>query len=293
MRMKFDSSHFVCSSANLKSRHFSETSPQSSTHNNGMRIKEDNNIFLMRFIAFCSQFYEFEEAPLLRNVQSSAHNNGVCIKEDRYLRFCEFEESLRNVPSVFATSVVRLVEENRVLKNRENGPDPPLVFKGLLSLTVVGSLIYYPQEVHALTLGIPCLPRHMVTSHGALQNRRLNNLEATMCFGRRGISCELFGLTGYTRLRRLRRRKRARLQRQRQMKNMLLNPIRSSEVECRRLKINVDDMPPRRYFKCGDTNCWFNDFPNVSVFFSGLKCDCGKPLDKKVYVRGVMVLFRS
>ncbi|GER51780.1 hypothetical protein STAS_29194 [Striga asiatica] len=130
--------------------------------------------------------------------------------------------------------------------------------------------IYYPHKVHALALGIPCLPKHMVTAHGALQNCRLNNLEATMCFGRRGISCEVLGLPGYTRLRRLRRRKRARLQRQRQMKNMLLNPIRSSEVECRRLKFNVDDTPPTMYFKCGDTNCWFDDFPNVIVYFSGL-----------------------
>ncbi|CAA0808585.1 Protein of unknown function (DUF674 [Striga hermonthica] len=66
-------------------------------------------------------------------------------------------------------------------------------------------------------------------------------------------------------------------------KNLLLNPIRSSEVECRRLKINVDDTPPTRYFICGDTNC----FPTVSMYFSGLKCDCGKPLDKNIYVRGV------
>ncbi|CAA0810566.1 Unknown protein, partial [Striga hermonthica] len=43
MRMKCDSSHFVRSSANLKSRLFSETSPQSSAHNNGAHIKEDRN----------------------------------------------------------------------------------------------------------------------------------------------------------------------------------------------------------------------------------------------------------
>ncbi|CAA0808591.1 Unknown protein [Striga hermonthica] len=67
-------------------------------------------------------------------------------------------------------------------------------------------------------------------------------------------------------------------------KNLLLNPIRSSEVECRRLKINVDDTPPTRYFKCGDTNCQFS---TLSMYFSGLKCSCQKPLDKKVYLRGL------
>ncbi|CAA0808583.1 Unknown protein [Striga hermonthica] len=66
-------------------------------------------------------------------------------------------------------------------------------------------------------------------------------------------------------------------------KNLLLNPIRSSEVECRLLKINIDDMPPTTYFKCGGKNCWFSKFPNVIMYFSGLKCDCGKPLDKKIY----------
>ncbi|CAA0808587.1 Unknown protein [Striga hermonthica] len=71
-------------------------------------------------------------------------------------------------------------------------------------------------------------------------------------------------------------------------KNLLLNPIRSSEDEFRRLKINVDDTPPTRYFRCGGggTMC-FSIFPNVSMYFSGLKCNCGRPLDKKIYVRGV------
>ncbi|GER43111.1 hypothetical protein STAS_19942 [Striga asiatica] len=70
-------------------------------------------------------------------------------------------------------------------------------------------------------------------------------------------------------------------------KNLLLYPIRSSEVECRRLKINVDDTPPTRYFRCGGMICRFRESPNVSMYFRGLKCDCGQPLDEKIYVRGV------
>ncbi|CAA0808595.1 Unknown protein [Striga hermonthica] len=70
-------------------------------------------------------------------------------------------------------------------------------------------------------------------------------------------------------------------------KNMLLNPIRATEVECRRLKINVDDTPPTRYFKCGDVNCSSSETLNVSMHFSGLKCDCGHLLDQKIDMIGL------
>ncbi|GER53235.1 hypothetical protein STAS_30746 [Striga asiatica] len=72
-------------------------------------------------------------------------------------------------------------------------------------------------------------------------------------------------------------------------KNLLLNPISSSQAlpECRRLKIKVDETKRTKYFKCGDVNCSFSKFSNVGLYFSGLKCDCGKPLDKAIYRRGV------
>ncbi|CAA0816070.1 Unknown protein [Striga hermonthica] len=68
-------------------------------------------------------------------------------------------------------------------------------------------------------------------------------------------------------------------------KNLLLNPVSLSETECRRLKISVDDAQPTKYFKCGDINCSYSNFPDVSMYFSGLKCNCGKPLDEAIYMR--------
>ncbi|KAK6157285.1 hypothetical protein DH2020_011533 [Rehmannia glutinosa] len=63
-------------------------------------------------------------------------------------------------------------------------------------------------------------------------------------------------------------------------KQMLLNPRSSFESECRKLKINVDDTQPTKYFRCGDMNCKRKESVNVSMYYGTAKCDCGKSLNR-------------
>ncbi|XP_073034085.1 uncharacterized protein [Primulina eburnea] len=49
-------------------------------------------------------------------------------------------------------------------------------------------------------------------------------------------------------------------------KLMLLHPRNSSEIECSRLKLLIDDTPPTRYFTCGSKRC-------VSMYYN-MNCRC-------------------
>ncbi|XP_073153347.1 uncharacterized protein [Henckelia pumila] len=51
-------------------------------------------------------------------------------------------------------------------------------------------------------------------------------------------------------------------------KLMLLNPRNSSEIECSKLKIQIDDTPPTQYFVCSNSRC-------ASLYYS-VKCICPK-----------------
>ncbi|KAI3457339.1 hypothetical protein Pfo_014002 [Paulownia fortunei] len=63
-------------------------------------------------------------------------------------------------------------------------------------------------------------------------------------------------------------------------KQMLLDPRNSLEAECRKLKLNVDDTQPMKYFRCGDRDCKMKRSPYVSMYYDTRKCDCGKSLNK-------------
>ncbi|KAK6134728.1 hypothetical protein DH2020_031530 [Rehmannia glutinosa] len=63
-------------------------------------------------------------------------------------------------------------------------------------------------------------------------------------------------------------------------KQMLLNPRSSFESECRKLKINVDDTQPTKYFRCGDMDCKREGSVYVSMYYGTAQCDCGKSMNR-------------
>lgn len=69
-----------------------------------------------------------------------------------------------------------------------------------------------------------------------------------------------------------------------ELQDMLLNPRNSAEAQCRKLKINIDDMKPIQYFIC-DALC-FNRYFGVNAYLSTrntVKCNhCGSFLKKEI-----------
>ncbi|KAL3635458.1 hypothetical protein CASFOL_020005 [Castilleja foliolosa] len=59
-------------------------------------------------------------------------------------------------------------------------------------------------------------------------------------------------------------------------KLMLLNPRKSLKNERCKLKLNVDDTPSTKYFRCPDKDCSCKRTPNVGLYYDTSKCDCGK-----------------
>ncbi|KAK6134780.1 hypothetical protein DH2020_031450 [Rehmannia glutinosa] len=64
-------------------------------------------------------------------------------------------------------------------------------------------------------------------------------------------------------------------------KQMLLNPI-SSFDECRKLKLDICDTKPVKYFTCEDWDCRSSRKTNVSLYYDIARCDCGKSLKEEV-----------
>ncbi|EYU31633.1 hypothetical protein MIMGU_mgv1a018387mg [Erythranthe guttata] len=62
-------------------------------------------------------------------------------------------------------------------------------------------------------------------------------------------------------------------------KDMLLNPRSSFEAECLKLKLDIGDTQPTRFFGCADTDCK-KKRSNVSMYYGKIECDCGKLLSK-------------
>ncbi|KAL6535891.1 hypothetical protein OROHE_012735 [Orobanche hederae] len=66
-------------------------------------------------------------------------------------------------------------------------------------------------------------------------------------------------------------------------KQMLLNPVSSFEAEYRKLKLNIDDTPPPKYFMCEDGHRYSS---KISMYHSGAgKCGCGKLLNKEISIK--------
>ncbi|KAL7129051.1 hypothetical protein ABFS83_13G037100 [Erythranthe nasuta] len=62
-------------------------------------------------------------------------------------------------------------------------------------------------------------------------------------------------------------------------KDMLLNPRSSFEADCRKLKLDIGDTQPTRFFRCADTDCK-KKRSNVTMYYGNIECDCGKLLSK-------------
>ncbi|KAL7129049.1 hypothetical protein ABFS83_13G036900 [Erythranthe nasuta] len=62
-------------------------------------------------------------------------------------------------------------------------------------------------------------------------------------------------------------------------KDMLLNPRSSFEAECLKLKLDIGDTQPTRFFRCADTDCK-KKRSNVTMYYGNIECDCGKLLSK-------------
>ncbi|KAL6529634.1 hypothetical protein OROGR_015257 [Orobanche gracilis] len=66
------------------------------------------------------------------------------------------------------------------------------------------------------------------------------------------------------------------------IKQMLLNPVSSFEAEYRKLKLNIDDTQPPKYFMCEDGH----RYSKIGMYHSGAgKCGCGKPLNKEISIK--------
>ncbi|XP_074352046.1 uncharacterized protein LOC141691207 [Apium graveolens] len=66
-------------------------------------------------------------------------------------------------------------------------------------------------------------------------------------------------------------------------KDMLLNTRNSAEVECRKLKVNIDDIRPIEYFTC-DLKCTSENFDAYVSTYNCVKCkNCSRFLENKAY----------
>lgn len=66
-------------------------------------------------------------------------------------------------------------------------------------------------------------------------------------------------------------------------KQMLLNPTSSLETEFRRLKIDITQSQPTKYFVCVDSRCLEYEGRNISMHSDVAACRCGKPLNKEIF----------
>ncbi|CAN6915579.1 unnamed protein product [Brassica oleracea] len=64
-------------------------------------------------------------------------------------------------------------------------------------------------------------------------------------------------------------------------RHILLNPINAKERECKRLKVNIDDAPVAKYYRCPNLEASDSCSRAYSNFCS-LKCICGKFMEKEI-----------
>lgn len=68
--------------------------------------------------------------------------------------------------------------------------------------------------------------------------------------------------------------------------DILLNTRNSTEAECRKLKINVDDISPIKYYTCEDMSCTENGYVVYFSMYNGVKCkNCSKILNRYAPIR--------
>ncbi|KAL3635475.1 hypothetical protein CASFOL_020022 [Castilleja foliolosa] len=70
-------------------------------------------------------------------------------------------------------------------------------------------------------------------------------------------------------------------------KQMLLNPVSSFIDECLKLKLDIGDNQPIKYFTCENLNCAYTRSTNLGIYFDTVRCNCGKQLKKEIPVRNV------
>ena len=61
-------------------------------------------------------------------------------------------------------------------------------------------------------------------------------------------------------------------------KTMLLHPRNAAGVECKRLKLNIDDSEPLKYLACNRSNCRFSGNKLLSHYRNAV-CGCGEHMD--------------
>ncbi|XP_043694602.1 uncharacterized protein LOC122645356 [Telopea speciosissima] len=68
-------------------------------------------------------------------------------------------------------------------------------------------------------------------------------------------------------------------------KSMLLHPRNPYGKECRKLKLNIDDTEPTKYYICADWNCSRPDeYESDGLYstFKNVRCNCGEMMDKEI-----------
>ncbi|KAG4377714.1 hypothetical protein GLYMA_18G195000v4 [Glycine max] len=63
---------------------------------------------------------------------------------------------------------------------------------------------------------------------------------------------------------------------------MLLRPRNWMEACCQKLKLNIDDTEPMKYFICDSWDCVRKERGNLLSTFKNKKCHCGKPMDREI-----------
>ncbi|KAL3635473.1 hypothetical protein CASFOL_020020 [Castilleja foliolosa] len=70
-------------------------------------------------------------------------------------------------------------------------------------------------------------------------------------------------------------------------KQKLINPRSSFSDECRKLKLDINDSQPVRYFACEDLGCTRSKAYSMSMYYDVGGCDCGKPLTREIHMTDV------
>ncbi|EYU34012.1 hypothetical protein MIMGU_mgv1a023826mg [Erythranthe guttata] len=67
------------------------------------------------------------------------------------------------------------------------------------------------------------------------------------------------------------------------VKMTLLNPRSSFEAEYRKLKLDINDTKPTKYYACQDLDCVSSRESNICMYYDTAVCDCGQPVAREFY----------
>lgn len=68
-------------------------------------------------------------------------------------------------------------------------------------------------------------------------------------------------------------------------KQMLLRPRNWMEACCQKLKLNIDDKEPMKYFICDSWDCVSKENGNLLSTFENKICRCGKPMNREISLK--------